>query len=145
MDQSNSIGFWGYPNPELVKKIKAQVVLIMGNNEDRVVKYFFNNNFEKFREYCISVGFKDVFKNLFVTIKGKEFYLTHKPINYKKDVMNLFGHCHRAMGIYKPFGFNIGCDLNHFRVYSEDDVESLLNMKEVYWDRDKNLNMVIEK
>ena len=24
MEQSNSIGFWGYPNPELVKKIKAQ-------------------------------------------------------------------------------------------------------------------------
>ena len=48
----------------LVKKIKAQVVLILGNNEERVIKYYFDNDFEKFKEYCLNVGFKDVCKNL---------------------------------------------------------------------------------
>lgn len=127
-----------------VKKIKASVILIMGNNEDRVVKYFFCGEFNKFREYCISVGFKDVYKNLSISFNDKEFYLTHKAINYKKGVINLFGHSHRSMGIYKPFGFNIGCDLNHFRLYSEDDIEFLLKQKAKYWDIDKNLNMIID-
>ena len=128
-----------------VKKIKAQVILIMGNNEQRVVKYFFDNDFEKFRNYCISIGFKEVYKDLDISLNNQEFHLTHKPINYKNGVMNLFGHCHRSMGLYKPFGFNVGCDLNHYRLYSENDISFLLNMKNKYWDNDKNLNMSISE
>ena len=127
-----------------VRKIKAGIVLIMGNNEDRIVKYFFDNDFSKFREYCLNIGFKDVYKDLSIFLNNKEFYLTHKAINYKKDVINLFGHCHRSMGLYKPFGFNISCDLNHFRLYSEKDIEFLLKMKEEYWNKDKCLNMVMD-
>ena len=128
-----------------VKKIKANVVLIMGNNEDRIVKYFFDGDFQKFREYCIDIGFKEVHKNLSLTMNNQEFYLVHKAINYKKGVINLFGHSHRACGLYKPFGFNIGCDLNHFRLYDENDIQFLLDMKSKYWDKDKNLNMKVEE
>jgi len=128
-----------------VKRIKANVILIMGNNEERVVKHYFDNDYEKFKEYCLSIGFKEVHKSLNVTFNDKEFYLVHKAINYKKGVINLFGHSHRACGLYKPFGFNIGCDLNHFRLYSEDDIEFLLKQKDKYWDKDKNLNMVLDK
>lgn len=127
-----------------VKRINANVILIMGNNEDRVVKYFFNNDFDKFREFCLSAGFKEVYKSLDLSFMGKDFYLVHKAINYKKGVINLFGHSHRSCGLYKPFGLNIGCDLNHFRLYSESDIKHMLGMKEKYWDNDKNLNMVIE-
>lgn len=127
-----------------VKRINANVILIMGNNEDRVVKYFFNNDFDKFREFCLSAGFKEVYKSLDLSFIGKDFYLVHKAINYKKGVINLFGHSHRSCGLYKPFGLNIGCDLNHFRLYSESDIKHMLGMKEKYWDNDKNLNMVIE-
>ena len=38
-----------------VKKIKASVILIMGNNEERVVKYFFDNDFEKFRMLSVRI------------------------------------------------------------------------------------------
>lgn len=124
-----------------VKKIKANVVLIMGNNEDRIVKYFFDNNFESFRKVCLEEGFKEVYKNLSLTFLNQEFYLTHKAINYKEGVINLFGHSHRSCGLYKPFGFNIGCDLNHFRLYSEKDIAFMLEMKAKYWDNDKCLNM----
>ena len=127
-----------------VKRINANVILIMGNNEDRVVKYFFNNDFDKFREFCLSAGFKEVYKSLDLSFMDKDFYLVHKAINYKKGVINLFGHSHRSCGLYKPFGLNIGCDLNHFRLYSESDIKHMLGMKEKYWDNDKNLNMVIE-
>ena len=70
-----------------IKKIKADVILIMGNNEDRVVKYYFDNDFNEFRDYCLSIGFKDVCKNLVVRFNHKEFYLVHKPIHYNPNIL----------------------------------------------------------
>ena len=125
----------------LVKKLKANVVLIMGNNEDRIVKYFFNNKFEDFKNFCLGVGFKDVFQQHTITMRDIDFFLTHKPLDCKQDMLNLFGHTHRSGGIYRPFGFNIGCDNNHFRLYSEDDIFHLINLKQKFWDKDKHLNM----
>ena len=127
-----------------VKKIKAQVILLMGNNEDRVVRYYFDNDYEKFRAYCLALGFKDVQKDMTITFNGQEFFLTHKPVHYKKGMFNLFGHTHRSGGLYKPFGLNVGCDLNHFRLYSESDIEYLMAMKQKYWDDDRNLNMKLD-
>lgn len=125
-----------------LKKLKAKAVLITGNNEQRIIKNYFNNNFEDFKIYCIKNGFLDVKQNFKVLIENKEFYLTHKPKDCDKTTSNLFGHSHRAMGLYKSFGFNIGCDLNHFRLYSEEDIKRLLYMKNTYWDKDENLKLV---
>lgn len=123
------------------KKLKADVVLILGNNEQRIIKFFFNNSFSAFREACLKNGFKEVYKNEEIEMLNQKFYLTHKPLNYKDGMLNLFGHMHRGGGIYKPFGFNVGCDLNHFRLYSEADIAHLIQMKTLYWDKDKNINM----
>ncbi len=124
-----------------VKKLKAQVILILGNNEERIIRHYFNNSFKDFREYCLSIGFKDVCKNATIEINNQQFYLTHKPINCKRNMLNLYGHIHRAGGIYSPLGFNINCDMNHYRLYSEDDILHLLNLKNKYWDIDKNLHI----
>lgn len=126
---------------EYVKKVKANVVLILGNNEERVIKHYFDGDFNKFRSYCLTVGFKEVYENTIVHFSNRDFYLTHKPINANREMINLFGHMHRSGGLYKPFGINIGCDLNHFRLFSEDDINFFLKLKEEYWDNDKNLNM----
>ena len=126
---------------EYVKKVRASVILILGNNEERVIKYYFDGDFEKFRSYCLNVGFKEVYQNAIVHFLDRDFYLTHKPVNSNKEMFNLFGHMHRSGGLYKPFGINIGCDLNHFRLFSETDIEFFLKLKEEYWDKDKNLNM----
>ena len=126
----------------IVKKLKAKVILLMGNNEHRIVEYFFDNSFEKFRSYCLSLGFQDVKENDTITINGTEFYLTHKPTDCKDGTLNLFGHSHKAMGIYKSFGFNIGCDLNNYRLYSEDDIMDLNKKKKKYWDEDENLKLI---
>lgn len=135
-------GFDGWKQSILyVNQLKANVVLIIGNNEERVIKYYFDNNFEKFREYCLNVGFKEVYKNLTISMRGVEFYLTHKPAGTKQDMLNLFGHTHRSGGLYRPFGFNIGCDINHFRLYSEADIFHLIDLKKKFWDKDKHLNM----
>lgn len=124
-----------------VKKIKARVVLILGNNEQRVIKFFFNNNFEKFRKFCLACGFEEVLENGFIKINNYKFYLAHKPADCKKNMLNLFGHNHRAGGVYYPFGFNIGCDLNHFKLYGENDILYLMELKNEYWDKDKHLKL----
>ena len=124
-----------------VKKLKADVVLIIGNNEERVIKYFFNNDFEAFRQYCLNLGFKEVYKNLVVKVRDIDFYLTHKPCDCNMQMLNLFGHIHRSGGLYKSFGFNIGCDLNHFRLFSEKDILKMIEMKNCYWDKDRFKNL----
>lgn len=125
-----------------VKKIKSKVVLILGNNEKRMIKYFFENDTNKFKDYCLSLGFYDVKENDYIKIESTEFYLTHKPKDCKVGMLNLFGHSHKGMGIYKSFGFNIGCDLNNYRPYSELDIKQLLLKKEKYWDKDENLKLI---
>lgn len=127
---------------EIVKDIKSKVVLILGNNEKRIIKYFFNNDFKQFKEYCLSLGFLDIKENDVISIKGHQFYLVHKPKDHNKEMLSLFGHSHKAMGIYKSFGFNIGCDLNNYRLYNEKDIMDLLNKKIKYWDKDENLKLI---
>lgn len=118
-----------------IKKIKADVVLILGNNEERLIKGEFNNNFEEFRNYCINLGFKDVKKEEFLEIGNKKFYLNHYPKNHKDGYVNLFGHIHKLGGIYKPYGINISCDVNFLQLHSYADILELLKQKE---DTEKN-------
>jgi calcineurin-like phosphoesterase family protein len=139
---NDSSSFW-QKSLLLVKKLKAKVVLIIGNNEERVIKNHFNDNFESFRKYCIEIGFMEVYKNHIINILDREFYLVHKYKEINKNYLNLFGHSHRAIGLYTPYGFNVGCDLNHFRLYSENDIAHLLYMKNEYWDKDANINKLL--
>lgn len=127
-----------------VKRVKANIVLVVGNNEERVIKNYFDSDFDKFREYCLGLGYKDVCKNATIKINEIDFYLVHKPTQYNPNMLNLFGHVHRSGGLYKPFGINIGCDLNHFMLFSEDEIMRLLAMKHKFWDVDEGLNMVVE-
>jgi len=122
-----------------VKKINADVVLIIGNNEERIIKNWFDNDFNAFREYCLNAGFKEVYKNLVLNICDTDFFLTHKPKDRRNDMLTLFGHLHRSCGLYKPYGFNIGCDLNHFRLYDENSIKKFLEMKKEFWDKNASL------
>lgn len=117
------------------KKIKAKIFLIMGNNEDRIVKYFYNGNFEDFRSDCIKNGFVDVKENHTIELLGQKFFLTHEPHNHSKTMLSLFGHCHRAMGLYRPYGFCLSCDLNHFRLFSENDIADFLEITRKHWSK----------
>lgn len=133
---------------KIVKWVNAKVVLIIGNNEQRVVTEKFNNDFAKFEEYCKGIGFKGVYKSLDLTeaegIKlgniDKNVYLVHSPADCRDDCLNLFGHTHRAGGLYRKYGLNVGTDLNHFQLYSREDLDYLLSEKEQYWDNDGALN-----
>lgn len=110
-----------------VKKIKAKVVLILGNNEERLVRFEFNNDFDAFKKYLLDLGFADVISGgMFVNIGEQKFYLNHFPKNHKNDVLNLFGHVHNCVFV-KKYGFNVGVDNHYFRLFSEDEILDLVS------------------
>lgn len=120
----------------LVQQFHSKIVLIIGNNEERIIAEHFAGSFEDFRAYCMELGFHDVCKDLYLTIDNTDFYLNHYPRNHKDGYVNLFGHTHRATGLWKPYGLNMGCDLNHFMLFSVPEIKRLLREKELYLDTD---------
>ena len=122
----------------VLRRVRPRVTLIMGNGEERIVREVFGNRPEQFRAFCTEAGFADVLPDAFLSFGGRDFYLNHYPRNHREGFVNLFGHTHRATGIWKPYGLNVGTDLNHFRPYSENDILELLKTKEEWWDLDED-------
>lgn len=120
------------------KRINADIILIIGNNEERLLKEIFNNDWDRFKAYLINCGFENVFKEIFVDFENIELYLNHYPKNYKKDKFNLFGHTHKTCGLFKTFGLNMGIDLNYFNLFTEKDLLTLMERKSVWWDKDED-------
>ena len=125
-----------------IKKINADIILIMGNNEDRIVKYFFNNDFEAFVKVCKDAGIKEVHKSLNIEFAGKKFHLTHQIKDADKKRINLFGHTHLCSGLYHPYGLCVSTDLNHFRLFTEEIILGYLQRKVDYWEPDDNCNFI---
>ena len=112
---------------DYVRKIKAKVVLIIGNNEEYIIHFVYNDNYEEFKKFLLDKGFHDVIRGgIYLDIKGNKFYLNHFPSKHKDDTLNLFGHVHGSVFI-KKYGFNVGVDNHYFRLFSEDDIEDLVN------------------
>lgn len=117
----------------LVKKINAKVVLILGNNEKRILENEFAGNFDKFKKFLISCGFYDVFQDrIEMKIKDKCFNLVHCPCDADKtSVYNLFGHIHKCSFV-KKYGFNVGVDNHYFKLFSEEDIVELYTRLKFY-------------
>ena len=121
---------------KLVKKIKAKVILILGNNEKRIMDNDFSGDFKKFRQYLISCGFYDVYESeLNLKIGENEFKLVHYPNDADKDsVYNLFAHIHNSCFV-KRYGFNVGVDNHYFKLFSENDIIDL-ESRRTFFDED---------
>ena len=117
---------------KLVQKIKAKVILILGNNEKRLLDERFGGDFEKFKSYLLECGFFDVYKHdVSLSLRGVEIYLTHKPIDHKEGVVNLFGHIHGGCFI-KKYGFNVGIDCHYLGLFSEDEIFNLIENRKLF-------------
>ena len=127
--------------------INAHIILITGNSEERIITEQFGGDFDKFRDYLVNnstLNFDDVKRNDYVQvgagIGAERFFLTHKPVDHDKRYPTLFGHVHRAGGLWRPYGLNVGIDLNHFRLYSDHDILELMEQKTKWWDDDPDNN-----
>lgn len=123
-----------------IKYIKADVVLIIGNNEERIIANFFDGSFDAFANYCVEHGIKSVHRSLVIELNGKKFNLVHQIMHGDKRYINLFGHTHLCSGLYHPYGLCVSTDLNHFRLFSEEILFGYLNRKYKYWEPDDNTN-----
>lgn len=121
---------------EICKRLEPSVILLMGNNDERFLEKVFDGDFERFRDALKNMGFTDVIYEGDVSFGGESFHLIHRPEDYKKGCLNLFGHTHRATGLWKSFGLNVGIDLNYFRPFSEKEILRILEMKREYMDSD---------
>lgn len=127
-----------------VSHIKCDVILLIGNQEKKIIDNCYNGNFESFRNYCLNIGFKDVIKDKILEINDDTYlYLHYLPSKYKKGFINLFGNVHRTIGLYSDLGFNICCDLNHYQLYSLDDIMELTKTKHNIWSKDKEINFKV--
>ena len=119
-------------NLSVIKKIKADVVLIMGNNEERVLKYEFNDDFEKFEKFMLDLGFKQIIKGgLDLELGEHKLYLIHQPSMHKDGVINLFGHIHKS-ALVKRYGFNVGIDNHYFKLFSREDILDLIGRRKSF-------------
>ena len=117
---------------DYVKKLKAKVVLIMGNNEEYIVHFVYNDDYESFKKFLLEKGFSDVIRDgMYLDIKGTRFYLNHYPSKHKDDALNLFGHIHGTVFV-KKYGFNVGVDNHYFKLFSEDDIAELVRRIPVF-------------
>ena len=124
-------------------RVNARIILFIGNQEERVIRDHFDGDFEKFRKFCLdepSFRFEDVVRNTYIDIRGEKFFLTHDPVDHDKTCLNLFGHIHRAGGLYRPYGFKVGVDLNHFELFGDDDIMYMLDQKINFNDKDPSIN-----
>lgn len=132
-----------YMGLAISRQIRADIILIAGNNEERIVTEQFDGSFERFREFCLdklNFNFADIKRRDYVTIGGTTFCLTHKPTDHDKHCATLFGHVHRAGGVWRLYGLNVGVDLNHFRLYKDTDITNLMEQKRRWWDSDPDNN-----
>ncbi|MBP5491434.1 MAG: hypothetical protein J6Y08_01180 [Clostridiales bacterium] len=121
---------------EICRRLAPSVILIIGNNEQRMIKALYHDDFDEFKRDAMIFGFADVLPSAYVEFSNERFYLIHKPADHIDGITNLFGHTHRSTGLWKPYGLNMCADLNHFRPFSESEILRLLAMKRDWWDND---------
>ncbi len=124
---------------EISRRILPSIVIVLGNGEKRLMEKHYHGDFKEMRSSLIQYGIEDVVDSMYIEFGGEHFFLTHHPKDHVDECINLFGHTHRGSGLWKPYGLNVGIDLNHFRPFSEAEILRLLKMKREWWDTDPDM------
>ena len=115
-----------------VRMLNAEVILICGNAEERIIKDNFANNFSDFRNWCKLCGFKDVLHHSYKSsYAGVEYTCRHIPVWDTSDNLQLYGHFHKSPGMLLIPGINVSMDANNFRALSEKDIIKLIDYQKV--------------
>ncbi len=94
-----------FGNLDILKKLNGRIRLIMGNHEVK-------NGLTK--EMLLAAGFEQVFEyNAIIECDGVKINMIHQPSKHDPSMFNLFGHVH-DLAFIKPYGVNVGVDVNHY-------------------------------
>ena len=108
-----------FGNLAILPKLNGRIRLIMGNHERK-------QGYTK--EDLLKAGFEQVFEDsTIIDIKGRLIKLIHEPSKHDPSMFNLFGHIHDIVMI-KPFGVNVGVDVNHYRPMSYEKMDYYSNL-----------------
>ena len=76
----------------------------------------------------LEAGFEKVYEeNAIIEANGKLINLIHEPSKHDPNMFNLFGHIH-DLGFIKPYGLNVGVDVNHYRPMSYEKMVYYSNL-----------------
>jgi len=107
---------------KFLDQLNGKINLILGNYDE-----------EALGDYSI---FNSVQKNAIVDIKGRSYFLTHKPEDYSKSLFNLVGHIHGLWKVQRNM-INVGVDAWHFLPVSEEQIE--MHYEAIHKFYDKNV------
>lgn len=122
---------------DFVKKLNGKVILILGNYEENEIKQN-KTTFKQFKDKLINLGFYDVIQNgkkLNIKDLKTPLYLTHKPTNCKKGMINLFGHVHTLKPVNEN-GFNVCVNYYDFTPVSLETIKSNIKFAKNFADKD---------
>lgn len=120
---------WEY-GLSLVDVIPGRKHLILGNNEERLIKFVLGS-FEEFETLALKAGFAECAKDKVVNVEGNLFYLNHYYENSKLDMLNLYGHAHRERAV-SARGFNVCCELTGYYPMSSQQLITIFERTLTY-------------
>lgn len=111
---------------DYVKKLNGHIILILGNYEIADMRKN-KLTFKEFKDKLKKIGFYDVIeKSSKIKTDKYEIYLTHKPVDCKSNMINLFGHVHTLKPINKS-GLNVATTYFNFCPVSLKEIENKIN------------------
>ena len=110
---------------ERTSEFNGKKHLIKGNYDDIFSKEQYNEHFET---VCIDCQVQNINRNSY-------YHLVHYPSLGRSDMFNLVGHIHATWKCQRNM-LNVGIDVNHYRPYSEEDVEFMHTAITKYYDVD---------
>lgn len=128
---------------DLIKLIKAKVVLICGNHDEEYIQEKFNGDFDKFKEWLLELGFYKVIKGDYyrsIVIDDYKVLMAHEPSKIPTEFaedkeIHLFGHIHEKQKI-KRRGLNVGVDCNDFQLVDFETVKFYTNAIRNHYDEE---------
>lgn len=104
-----------------VRRTGLHIQLIMGNNEDRILREKFDGNMAEFKKYCAQFNIDVIGYSCVIKLNKLPLYVTHDPDACNSSHLNIYGHVHEA-GQISALGFNVGQDVNGYFPVSEREL-----------------------
>ena len=109
-------------SPVLKEKFpNSKFHLIIGNYDEKILEF-------------LSPYFDTMQNDAWITLKDKEYYLNHYPVNCRDKQFSITGHIHGLWKVQKNM-INVGVDAWHFNPVSEDEIDFCRTACEKYYDQ----------